>query len=34
MLLKKCLLTILLFLGIEKVFEKQVAAEEGILIII
>ena len=34
MLLKKRLFTILFILGIEKIFEKQVAAEKGILIII
>ena len=29
MLIKKCLFTILLFLGVENFFEKQVAAEKG-----
>ena len=29
LLIKKCLFTILLIVGIEKIFEKQVAAEKG-----
>ena len=29
MLIKKCLFTILLILGVDKILEKQVAAEKG-----